>query len=176
MSNPISVSFGGDVEVKELNPSEVPVDLDLYSFLKNKSDLNFVFLNCPFTNEEQVYLKTKDYVDGFDFEPIDYKDGTFESISLSALCGQEELNLEVFKNIISTFEKPFLLREKNCFNFLYAFDSLPESFKQKTLIYFFYKNPALISKEDFCEEKMSELKDISQIMKSFDGLIIKQAV
>ena len=92
------------------------------------------------------------------------------------MCGQEELNLEVFKNIISTFEKPFLLRERNCFNFLYAFDSLPESFKQKTLIYFFYKNPALISKEDFCEEKMSELKDISQIMKSFDGLIIKQAV
>ena len=36
MSNPISVSFGGDVEVQELNPSEVPVDLDLYSFKKQK--------------------------------------------------------------------------------------------------------------------------------------------
>lgn len=176
MSSDISISVGGDVDLKKVNAINTPISDDLFSFLKNKTNLNFIFLNCPYTTREEVYSKCKDYVDGFDFNDLDYIEGSFESISISSLCEQQENNTTAFNNIFSGFKSPFVLREGNCYNFLKMFSLLPSPLRDKTIVYFFYKNPHDISKEMYCDEKTASLQDISQIIDDFDGYIVRQSV
>ena len=67
MPSGISISVGGDVDLKKVNAIDTPISDDLFSFLKNKTNLNFIFLNCPYTTREEVYSKCKDSLDGLNF-------------------------------------------------------------------------------------------------------------
>ena len=176
MEGGISVSVGGGVELERLDSFAVPLKEEVVSFLTNKINLNYIFLNCPFTSSDKAFSKAKELSENFRFTPLDYKEGTFESISISALCEQEELSFTAFSNILTSYKNNFILTEKNCINFLLGYKKLPESFRQKTLIYFLYTKPEDIKPENFSDKKASILLQISQIMKDVDGPLIKMAL
>ena len=175
MGEGISITSEG-IEVRKVLETEVALEQSVIDFLQNKTNLNFVFLNCPFCSDEEVEGELKKIIKDFGFEPIDYRDNSLESISISSICKQETVNPEVLGRVISSFKKPFALRESNCINFLTAIQGQPSCFLDKTLVYYLYKNQHGISKDNFSEQKLSDLKKISEIIDSFDGLIIKQAI